>query len=57
MFQDGTPITASDFKAYWEHGAKPENIVAWRGASLTLEAIAGWEELMAGDGPRRRVWS
>ena len=24
-----TPITAADFKAYWEHGAKPENIVAW----------------------------
>ena len=26
VFQDGTPITAADFKAYWEHGAKPENI-------------------------------
>ena len=25
VFQDGTPITAADFKAYWEHGAKPEN--------------------------------
>ena len=29
VFQDGTPLTAADFKAYWEHGAKPENIVAW----------------------------
>ena len=22
VFQDGTPITAADFKTYWEHGAK-----------------------------------
>ena len=36
VFQDGTPITAADFKAYWEHGAKPVNIIAWGGASLTL---------------------
>ena len=49
VFQDGTPITAADFKAYWEHGAKPENIVAWGGASLTLGDIRGWEELRAGD--------
>ena len=49
VFQDGTPITAADFKAYWEHGAKPGNIVAWGGASLTLGRIKGWEELMAGD--------
>ena len=49
VFQDGTPITATDFKAYWEHGAKPGNIVAWGGASLTLGRIKGWEELMAGD--------
>ena len=49
VFQDGTPITAADFKAYWEHGAKPENIVAWGGASLTLDEIVGWEELRAGD--------
>ncbi len=49
VFQDGTPITAADFKAYWEHGAKPENIVAWGGASLTLGDIAGWEELRAGE--------
>ena len=28
VFQDGTPITAADFKFYWEHGAKPENIVS-----------------------------
>ena len=49
VFQDGTPITAADFKAYWEHGAKPENIVAWGGASLTLGEIVGWEELRAGD--------
>ena len=49
VFQDGTPITAADFKAYWEHGAKPENIVAWAGASLTIGDIRGWEELRAGD--------
>ena len=49
VFQDGTPITAADFKAYWEHGAKPENIPAWGGASLTLVRIDGWKELMAGD--------
>ena len=49
VFQDGTPIKAADFKAYWEHGAKPENIVAWGGASLTLGEIKGWEELRAGD--------
>ena len=49
VFQDGTPLTAADFKAYWEHGAKPENIVAWGGASLTLGDIVGWEELRAGD--------
>ena len=49
VFQDGTPITAADFKAYWEHGAKPENIAAWGGASLSLGDIAGWEELRAGD--------
>ena len=49
VFQDGTPITAADYKAYWEHGAKPENIVAWGGASLTLGDIVGWEELRAGD--------
>ena len=48
VFQDGTPITAADFKAYWEHGAKPENIVAWGGASLSLGDILGWEELRAG---------
>ena len=49
VFQDGTPITAADFKAYWEHGAKPENIVAWGGGSLSLGDILGWEELRAGD--------
>ena len=49
VFQDGTPITAADFKAYWEHGAKPENIVAWAGTSLTIGNIRGWEELRAGD--------
>ncbi len=49
IFQDGTPITAKDIKAYWEHGAKPENIVAWGGASLSLGDIKGWEELRAGD--------
>ena len=48
VFQDGTPITAADFKAYWEHGAKPENIVAWGGANLTLQEIQGWYELMDG---------
>ena len=49
VFQDGTPITAADFKAYWEHGAKPENIVAWGGASLTLGEIKGWDDLRRGD--------
>ena len=49
VFQDGTPITARDVKAYWEHGAKPDNIVAWGGASLSIGDIAGWEELRAGD--------
>ena len=49
VFQDGTPITAADFKAYWEHGARPENIVAWGGASLSIGNVLGWEELRAGD--------
>ena len=49
VFQDGTPITAADFKAYWEHGAKPGNRIGWGGASLTLDEIVGWEELRAGD--------
>ena len=54
VFQDGTPITAADFKAYWEHGAKPENIPAWGGASLTLVRIDGWKELMAGEAAEAR---
>ena len=49
VFQDGTPITAADVKAYWEHGAKPENIIAWGGASLTLGEIKGWDELKGGE--------
>ena len=49
VFQDGTPITAADFKAYWEHGAMPENIVFWGGASLTLDDIRDWASLKAGD--------
>ena len=49
VFQDGTPITAADFKAYWEHGAKPENIVAWGGTSLTIGNIKGWDDLRRGD--------
>jgi ABC-type transport system substrate-binding protein len=49
IYQDGTPITAADVKAYWEHGAKPENIVSWGGASLSIGVILGWEELKAGD--------
>ena len=49
VFQDGTPLTAADFKAYWEHGAKPENIVAWGGASRYISEIMGWDELKAGD--------
>ena len=49
VFQDGTPIRAADFKAYWEHGAKPENLPAWGGASLTLVNIDGWTELMNGE--------
>jgi len=49
VFQDGTPITAADFKFYWEYGAQPENIASWGGASATLGVIDGWEELRAGD--------
>ena len=49
VFQDGTPITAADFKAYWEYGAKPENILPWGGASILLAGIWGWEELIFGD--------
>ena len=49
VFQDGTPITAADFKAYWEHGAKPENRVSWGGASNTLIYIRGWDDLRTGD--------
>ncbi len=49
VFQDGTPITAADVKAYWEHGAKPENIIGWGGASLTIGEIKGWDELKKGD--------
>jgi ABC-type transport system substrate-binding protein len=49
VYQDGTPITAADFKAYWEYGALPENIASWGGASNTLGVIKGWEELRAGD--------
>ena len=49
VFQDGTPITAADFKAYWEHGAMPEHRVAWGGASQTLGDIMGWEFLKAGE--------
>ena len=49
VYSDGTPVTAADIKAYWEHGAKPENIVAWGGASLALVYIKGWDELKVGD--------
>ena len=43
------PSQRQNFKAYWEHGAKPENRVNWEGASLTLGGIRGWNELRAGD--------
>ena len=49
VYQDGTPFTAADVKAFWEHGAKPENIASWGGASFTIGTIEGWEELRAGD--------
>ena len=49
VFQDGTPITAADIKAYWEHGAKPENIAGWGAASIALGTIKGWNALKAGD--------
>jgi ABC-type transport system substrate-binding protein len=49
IYHDGTPITAADFKAYWEYGALPENIASWGGASLTIGVIKGWEELRAAD--------
>ena len=48
VFQDGTPITAADIKAYWEHGALPLNNVAWGGASQSLGVIEGWENLRNG---------
>ena len=49
VFQDGTPLTAGDIKELWEHGAKPENIVAWGGHSMAVGDLAGWDELRAGD--------
>ena len=49
IYHDGTPITAADFKAYWEYGALPENVASWGGTSLTIGVIKGWEELRAGD--------
>ena len=49
VYQDGTPFTAADVKAYWEHGAKPENIIAWGGTSLYLADVKGWGELREGD--------
>ena len=50
IYQDGTPIKASELKAYWEHGGKPENIVAWGGSMLLgLRDIKGMQDLMAGD--------
>ena len=50
VFQDGTPITARDIKAYWEHGGKPD-FFEW---SPTLWAsqggiIEGWEALTTGE--------
>ena len=47
IWQDGTPVMAAQIKAFWEHGAKPENIAAWGGASLDLGEIKGWNELRA----------
>ena len=49
VFQDGTPITARDIKAYWEHGAMPLNSVAWGGANQSLGVIEGWDKLRNGD--------
>ena len=49
VFQDGTPLVASDIKELWEHGAKPENIVAWGGHSMVIADISGWDALRAGD--------
>ena len=50
VFQDGTPITAADVKAYWEHGGRPENIGwDWNNLAGSFHAITGWEELRAGD--------
>ena len=46
VFQDGTPITAADFKAYWEHGGRSG---PWGGAWLTLRAVRGWLELNSDD--------
>ena len=50
IYQDGTPVKAADLKAYWEHGGKPENIIAWGGSMLLgLRDIKGMQDLMAGD--------
>ncbi len=49
VFQDGTPITAADVKAYWEHGGTPTNIPMWGSASLFIGNIRGWDALRAGD--------
>jgi len=50
VYQDGTPVTAADLKAFWEHGGMPENIIAWGGSMLLgLRDIKGMQEVMAGD--------
>ena len=51
VFQDGTPITAADFKAFWEFGAIADsNSIAWGAGHIqTLHEIRGWDALRAGD--------
>ena len=49
VFQDGTPITAADVKAYWEHAGRPINVPVWGPAGLFIDDIRGWDALRAGD--------
>ena len=49
VFQDGTPITAADVKAYWEHAGRPTNIPVWGPTGPFIDGIRGWDALRAGD--------
>ena len=50
VFQDGTPITAADFKAYWEHGAKAGEQPSSGGARVSRSAKSrAGDRLRAGE--------